>query len=288
MEKAENANPVELEHETSDIYKTATHSCFAVKVKGFTHVKNGSNCQDAFCCKSINANGKDIIIVAVADGHGSQKYYLSEFGARFAVDCMCSVFESYFDEYISIRELYDVVRTDFPPKFYQTWCEIVEKDYEGREPQNQNEERNEIHKKYGTTAMFCLVVENAFIFGKLDGNITIYKNSEYYESIKDDDNLIGTEAYTVSKKDNALKKWGFGIIYDADFLTLSTDGLRMSFGEDDDPKLFYNAISEIYNYICKHGESTARDSLPTFLNRCSKDGSGDDITICCIKSNTSD
>lgn len=275
-------------HYLSNVDKTPTHSCFAVKTKGFSHIKKGSNCQDEFRCQSVNIKRKDVIIAALADGHGSEKYHLSEFGARFAVNWMFAILKFYCNKYNGINDLYTAVKEDFPAKLYQKWCESVEKDYAERNPESESEEKGEIHKKYGTTAMFCLVIENAFIFGKMDGNVTVYKNNEYFEPNKDDDNLIGTEAYSLSKKDNALNNWSVGITYDADFLTLSTDGLRMSFGEDDNPKLFYSAISEIYNYICKHGEVAARDSLPAFLNRCSKDGSADDITICCIKSNVSD
>ena len=272
----------------SEIYETASHICFAVKVRGLSHIKNGSNCQDAFCCKKVSINGKDIIIVGVADGHGHKNHFLSEHGAQFAVECICKIFESYGDKYNNIDDLYATVQNDFPFELYQAWCESVEIDYAERYPEERSENKIEIHEKYGTTAMFCLVIENEFIFGKLDGNITFYKKNDYFEPIKDDDELMGAEAYSLCAKEHALNKWSFDRLRDADFLILSTDGLRNSFGVDKNPVHFYNAISVIYEYICKYGEPVARDALPEFLSRCTNRGSGDDLTVCCIRTNSSE
>lgn len=57
--------------------------CFAVKERGFNHIKNNLICQDSCVC----TNSGNISIIAVADGHGSPQYFRSGRGSEFAVQC---------------------------------------------------------------------------------------------------------------------------------------------------------------------------------------------------------
>lgn len=57
--------------------------CFAVKERGFNHIKNNLICQDSCACMSSG----QISIISVADGHGSPQYFRSDRGSEFAAQC---------------------------------------------------------------------------------------------------------------------------------------------------------------------------------------------------------
>ena len=279
--------------ELSEIYNNGNYSCFAVKIKGASHIKDGTECQDSFKIIEADIDGSKIIISAVADGHGGKKYYLSKYGADILTSCICEVLiKIVYDNSRNNYEtdiLYKSIKEDMPAKLFTLWSETVLQDYaqrnkNGTEPDVEDE--IEILAKYGTTAMFCLNIGKNFLFGKLDGNIVVCVDGEYFEPIGEDDELMGSEAYSMCKRKNALYKWGFGISYDTEFLSVSTDGLRNAFGDDDDNTDFINGIKSIQSYIIEHGCNKTKEALPAFLRRCSDNGSTDDITLVCFNKNT--
>jgi serine/threonine protein phosphatase PrpC len=276
--------------ELSEIYLSECFSCFSAKIKGASHIKDGSRCQDSFKIAMIDIMDKrSNLIVAIADGHGSKKHYLSEFGAKILTNCMCNVLQNIIHEEKghSIDILYKRIKENLPPKLFESWSSCVLHDYNVRVDsgtESEMESEIDVLVKYGTTAMFCATSGHSLIFGKLDGNVVFFENDEFFENVVDD-NLMGSEAYTMCKKENALSKWDFGISHNAEFLAISTDGLRNAFGEDDDNAPFINAIKTIYNHTIMHGTDKTLHSLPSFLRRCSDDGSADDITITCLVKN---
>jgi serine/threonine protein phosphatase PrpC len=269
------------EFAVSGIIKTEKLECFTSQVKGFSHIRDDKNCQDAFACEKYKVNDKEVIIAVVADGHGGDKHYLSEFGSRIAVDCTVELLKSVLDKYISeINVLYNTIKLNFPALILRLWKNKVVQDYSQRFPKADEEDIRKIVQKYGTTLLFCVAVDTVFIYGKLgDGNIVIYKNNNYIEPIEDDDDLIGSATYSLCHLGAALGKWNIQIMYDCDLVTLSTDGLLNAFEEGE----FHNSIDKINSFIEQYGSEASLKSLPSFLSRCSNAGSGDDITLCCIK-----
>jgi serine/threonine protein phosphatase PrpC len=252
-----------------------------VKVTGASHRVNAKPCQDYYLIDKTVFKGREFLLCAVCDGHGSEKYYLSEHGARFAAECVIAALKALCRKHKTVQALYDALRADFPDLVYKSWTEAAEADYKERFPGDTVNEAALIHKKYGTTAMFGVFFDDVCMFGKLDGNIVISKDGELYEPAEESDELIGSEAYSLCKKHDALSKWGVGIVYGADFVMLSTDGLRNSFGEDDDNALFLECAKDIRRHILENGLPSAEAALPAFLERCTVEGSGDDITVCC-------
>ena len=61
---------------------------YGKSVKGASHVRSGMPCQDSFRIEEISP---DLSIVAVADGHGSEKRPKSKNGSTIAVNVFCSV-----------------------------------------------------------------------------------------------------------------------------------------------------------------------------------------------------
>ena len=59
---------------------------FGKSVKGATHARNGMPLQDSFKIDEVSEN---VTIIAVADGHGSEKCSKSKNGSQIAVNTFC-------------------------------------------------------------------------------------------------------------------------------------------------------------------------------------------------------
>jgi serine/threonine protein phosphatase PrpC len=284
VKKAKFLVPKTNEGDNSEIVDSEYYRCFASKIKGLSHYKSATNCQDMFLIEPFMFNGKENIIAAVADGHGGESHYFSEFGAAIAVRCIIDQIKYICGKAKDVYEIYSAVKDFFPRALYKSWGDAILDDYDKK---RKNETENEIDqvailKKYGTTAMVCFTVGKTLIFGKLDGNIVVLVNDSLTEPLPDGDDLMGSEAYSLCKRRNALTKWEFSSVSEAGFLTISTDGFRNAFGEDDDPGLFYDAVKYIYGYMGENGIESTLSALPEILSKCSNEASGDDVTLCCF------
>ncbi|MCL2165023.1 MAG: protein phosphatase 2C domain-containing protein [Oscillospiraceae bacterium] len=273
------------EHWLSDLICSGVYACYGAKVKGLSHYKNETNCQDDFLIDIFSANGNEYVIIAVADGHGSHKHYLSEFGAHIAVESTHKVLKQLIAKSLDLNDLWVSVKECFPSMLYSEWSDAVLEDYSRRVPSEQGPSDVSPKEKlvmYGTTAMFCVLSQNTFFTGKIDGNIVAVSTGEIEEQTVDTEDLFGSEAFSLCKRNDALTRWSFELYRDLDFLTISTDGFRNAFGEDDDDTLFHNAIDSLYAYSSRFGAELALQSLPSILSKCSNEASADDVTVCCV------
>lgn len=68
------------------------HTCI-----GYGHTKNGKPCQDYSRNETFGENG-DCYCIVVSDGHGSDKYFRSDRGSRFAVDVAVASIKQFVEE----------------------------------------------------------------------------------------------------------------------------------------------------------------------------------------------
>lgn len=94
---------------------------FGKSVKGASHIRSGMPCQDSFRIEEISP---DLSIIAVADGHGSDKSPKSKNGSTIAVNVFCSVMNNYLQNYAdSLDDLVTYLNRDGELKFAQEICE---------------------------------------------------------------------------------------------------------------------------------------------------------------------
>ena len=95
-------------------------------VKGATHQRNGLPCQDS---KKIVKISEDIVIIAVADGHGSEKCPRSDRGSTIAVNTFCEVMKNYLQSYGSdengLSNLITFLNREGDMRFAQDICERI-------------------------------------------------------------------------------------------------------------------------------------------------------------------
>ena len=93
-------------------------------VKGATHQRNGLPCQDS---KKIVEISDDIVIIAVADGHGSEKCPRSDRGSTIAVNTFCEVMKNYLQSYgldeNGLSNLITFLNREGDMRFAQDICE---------------------------------------------------------------------------------------------------------------------------------------------------------------------
>ena len=93
-------------------------------VKGATHRRNGLPCQDN---KKIIEISDQIAILAVADGHGSEKCTRSDRGSLIAVNTFCTVMKNYLLNYgkekDGLTNLVTFLNREGDMRFAQDICE---------------------------------------------------------------------------------------------------------------------------------------------------------------------
>lgn len=134
--------------------------CFAVKERGFNHIKNNTVCQDNCICMSEG----QITIISVADGHGSPQYFRSEKGSEFAIKCAVEkLFE--FSSSLSIDDMNSEKKRDdrinqLINSIITKWHECVKNDYENN-PFTAGE-LEKVPEKYRTAYELHLNAEKAY------------------------------------------------------------------------------------------------------------------------------
>ena len=71
-------------------------SVFGESVQGASHIRNGRECQDSL--KKVEKD-ENTVILAVADGHGSDSSPYSKTGSYVAVNVFCKILGDYLETY---------------------------------------------------------------------------------------------------------------------------------------------------------------------------------------------
>jgi serine/threonine protein phosphatase PrpC len=284
-------------------------------IRGASHIRTNLSNQDALNWKPENGTGTRCIL-AVADGHGSKKYFRSDVGARLAVETACEVCESFIRDYSgkdsgSVQDLKfrDVIGREIVRK----WQERV-RDHMQQNPFSQDEQNLLVRKPanetkpegdkiryrppggledsnytipYGTTLLAVIVTEKFLLYLQLgDGDIiTLSQDGSLSHPLPKDERLLANETTSLCLP---IAWEEFRVRYQpADsrspiLILVSSDGYSNSFTNYHD---FEKVGSDILRMIINHPEEigkgidTVQAHLTGWLQETSEKGSGDDITV---------
>ncbi len=261
---------------------------YGKSVKGASHVRNGMPCQDSFKIEEVS---QDLSIIAVADGHGSEKSPKSKSGSLMAVNVFCSVMREYLLHYsVSLNDLVTYLNRDGQLKFAQDICEewqrrVREAFGKTKEEKPLNEKGEvkwkDVYRLYGTTLLGLLVTkEIVFAFQIGDGDIVLV-DKDSISPVVETEKILGTETHSLSKEDawkNAVSVVRRrDVEADKPYLyMISTDGFVNSYVSDEDHK---KTCREYYDMIAEHGFDAVCGNLEKWLTETSELGCGDDITL---------
>jgi serine/threonine protein phosphatase PrpC len=286
---------------------------FGARVIGASHIRSGTECQDSFRIVDDDKAIKDVIILAVADGHGSPAAEFSQDGSRIAVDVFCNLMADYCNMYrtgegsilANIGQKLKAGDNEYKP---DTDSLIVFLNREGQTKVAQTviqEWREEVasfhrsemrldclkadgsfddallYRKYGST-LIGLVIASEFLFAFQlgDGDIVRVDTNEV-EQVIAGDKILGVETHSIGKLDawkSVLTKTARvdaneGLPY-AYFLT--SDGFANSYATQEE---YESTIKDYFGTILDHGVDAVKNNLPEWLSETSANGCGDDITM---------
>lgn len=260
---------------------------FGASVQGASHVRSGRECQDSLK-KGILDSGA--VILAVADGHGSDSCPYSKTGSFTAVNVFCKIMGDYLETYAGQSEtLFTFLKREGDTKIAQEidaeWKRRILRLHSKCKREipvgaDGGKDREAIYKLYGST-LLGLVITEVFLFAFQLGDGDIMKVSEngVYHVIEPD-KILGTETHSLSKAES----WKKAITLirkreenekDPVMFMLSSDGLSNSYKDDEAFKL---TCTDYYVLLKEHGVKAVSGQLKAWLQETSEMGCGDDIT----------
>lgn len=260
---------------------------FGASVQGASHIRSGRECQDSLK-KVVKDSGT--VILAVADGHGSDSCPYSKTGSDAAVNVFCKILGDYLDTYAGQPEmLFTFLKREGDTKLAQEidaeWkrriLRLHTKSKREIPPEAEQDKKKEaVCKLYGSTLLGLVLTEDFFFAFQLgDGDIVKVSENGVYHIIEGD-KILGTETHSLSKAESWKKavtlirkreeKEQLPVMY-----MLSSDGLSNSYKNDEE---FEKTCMDYYLLLREHGAKAVSDQLKTWLQETSELGSGDDIT----------
>lgn len=259
----------------------------SVNIQGASHKRKEKECQDSYKIKELDCGA---IVIAVADGHGSERCPYSKSGSSVAVNVWCHVISelcgSYKDD---IEGLYKYLEKhgveNVAKQIEALWKERILKLHTKNKRVSPltiegNKDKDKIYLKYGTT-LLGLLMTDTFVFALQigDGDI-VYINSYEQKHFIQGDQLLGTTTYSLCMKEAWSKAKSKMIRLDESenntLYLLATDGFSNSYGSEED---FLETCKAYKQMIDEHGTKIVRKHLKLWMNETSENGSGDDITV---------
>ena len=264
-----------------------TRSVFGESVQGASHVRSGKECQDSL--KKIEKD-KDTVILAVADGHGSDSCPYSKTGSEIAVNVFCKIMEDYLDTYAEQPEmLMTFLKREGDTKVAQAidaeWKRRILRAHSGSKREvpldaEGHQDKSAVYRMYGST-LIGLVITDVFLFAFQLGDGDIMEVSKKgVQNVIEADKILGTETHSLSKADSwkksitCIKKLEENQQLPVMYM-LSSDGMANSYKNEDE---FRKTCSDYYALLKKHGAKAVSRSLKGWLKETSELGCGDDIT----------
>ncbi len=268
-------------------------------VQGASHYNSGLPNQDAIHWDQDKYRGLPLML-AIADGHGGEKYFRSKIGARLAVQAAVEEMKNFekgllnqpLSQSLSVVE--DAAK-HLPWSIVSRWKELVE---QHRKDNGFTPEETERIKKmenadvweaitanptllYGTTLLSVLVTESFILYLQIgDGDIlTISTSGKVSRPIPDDERLLANETTSLC---NPTAVGDFRTYFQSlvdlkpALILLSTDGYSNSFRN---PEGFLKVGTDIWNMIRSDGLQKVEENLEEWLKLATERGSGDDITL---------
>ncbi len=272
-------------------------------VRGAAHVRAGLPNQDALSLWSADAGGSvACAAAAVADGHGGQRHFRSETGARLAAEIAIRRLRALAGglEQCAPAERTGVVAAHWPAAIVSEWVANVQADLvahpirddewaalaEGEDEAAVDAVRADPLLAYGATLLAALVTPSTIVLLQLgDGDVLcVARDGSTRRPIPADERLAGNRTTSICQP-GAENDVRLAVLrrdqHDPTLLLLSTDGYANSFRSDDD---FLCIGDDFRSLIAKHGLTAVDAQLETILLDASAQGSGDDITLALLQS----
>jgi serine/threonine protein phosphatase PrpC len=245
-------------------------------VTGATHLRQQKPNQDAIRHYETDT----LLMIAVADGHGGEKYTHSKLGAQFAVQAAMTVLKNTFKEEadFSLSQIKHLAENDIPKAIVRCWRDAVDQ-YCVMHPPLEEKYK---YRYFGTTLLTVLALPRCLVYWQLgDGDIvTVTDEALISWPMAADSRLLGNETTSLYGDKPWLDfRCTFQAITDAPpprCILLASDGYSNAYASHAD---FEQTVVDLVSLIKSEGIQWVRQQLPAWLNEASQKGSGDDISV---------
>lgn len=263
---------------------------YGESIQGASHIRNGMPCQDSH--KYVKFS-EEISIVAVADGHGSDKCPYSKTGARIATNVFCKIIEDnlknfqhdmeFFMTYLNREGELKIAQSIENEWKRRVWKAHLDNKREKPFKDSGEIDKDLVYKQYGTT-LLGLLITPIFIFAfQLGDGDMMYITDDVIRPIIEGDKILGTETHSLCK----VSAWEKAITLIRNrnieenrcLYLISTDGFSNSYSSNDEYKI---SCRDYYNLIKEYGFKAVSENLRYWLKETSDLGCGDDITVVLI------
>jgi serine/threonine protein phosphatase PrpC len=276
-------------------------------VRGARHKRCQLPNQDAWQ-HYVSPDGLPPVIVAVSDGHGSNRCFRSDVGSRIAVEVAIELSRSCIDslQAANLSEARDTFECRFPRHLISEWKQRVlrhasEQEFSGIEisqmaPANRSEVGQPVPEAhvldaYGATLLLLIITQSYAVYLQLgDGEMLVVSEEttacglstslpEATGPLPKDPQLIANETSSLCC-DDALRRFRvrfqvLGPIVPSLFL-ICTDGYSNAF---ESPAGFQQTATDLLKALGTSGIETVDASFAEELEHVSTMGSGDDVTV---------
>lgn len=259
---------------------------FHVIERGSSHILANKPCQDY----AASYHAKTYSIGIIADGHGSDRYFRSERGAKYAVETTMVVLKEFLS---NTRNMSCLPNGDWQKQIASSiitrWNDKIEQD-KTNEPFTNEElallidsERQQIvtdrwQSVYGTTLIAIVRTHNSFLGLQIgDGKcVTIDAEGQPQQPIPWDDRCYLNQTTSLCDS-NAISLFRF--VYLTENLPVASfvasDGVDDTYTTDERLYAFYQALWK----MLQDNPDAAVADVQSFLPKMSEQGSHDDISI---------
>jgi len=227
-------------------------------------------------------------VAAVADGHGHQRHFRAERGARIAVEQACQrAADLEVPSNFNAADLGSFGRETLVPSILDAWRGAVAADYRentftSREEEIRAAANDDPVIAYGTTLIVTLLGQRWVLVAQIgDGDVVCIRADGTVESPVPRDPLLDGRHTTSLCQTSALESFRIAVIDRADprflALLLATDG----FANAQVAEPWESAVgADVASMLRSHGPRWVGRRLPSWTDRCaSSEGSGDDTTV---------
>jgi len=273
-------------------------TALSASVQGASHEHRGQGNQDAVRLKNPSG-AEDVLILAIADGHGSARSFRSDRGSALAAECALRELRRFIRQLgpdAPLSRVRNRAVHRWPKALVTAWKSAVRADLAARpfsqmefaafpEPPPVVKPGEELpvsaYLAYGATLITVAITRRYILYSQLgDGDIlTVQADGVVSRPLPKRHEFQANQTVSLCSHHAHAE---FQIRVDAlrgpvpALIMLSTDGYANCFGDDKD---FFKVGGDFLSYLRSEGAAFVGEKLETWLRQSSHDGSGDDITV---------
>ena len=277
---------------------SAIWTAISASVRGATHERNGLPNQDAVRLKNPSCAG-DVLLMAIADGHGSTRSFRSDRGSVLAAESALREMSRFIQRAgldAPLSRVRRQARARLPKNLIAAWRKAVRDDVAAfpfspldfaafPEPVPAIKRGEDLpvsaYLAYGATLLAVAITRNFILYSQLgdgdilavssDGKVTRPLPKRHEFQANQTVSLCSGYAEREFQINVASLRGGLPAM-----VMMSTDGYANCFGDDEG---FYRVGADFLSYLREHGAGFVGEKLGEWLRESSHDGSGDDITV---------